>query len=483
MASLGATVPSWFSLQSSEAYLLGNGLAVCKNKKQLAEAMETAKNEALQAISAQIYSEVHSSISSSETAGETYSQHYAKEVQISSSIRLCGYEVVNSVSGREHYYVQIRISRPQLVDYYGRIVQEGIERIVSLSALATGENNARKAKAMYLQIRALREDLNRDLMILGFLQVKPDYAEKLKSVPSLGEIETAIQKLSGNRVQDYEALALDISDQFDAKKMKGKSYQLSYYEWANTGFVSEFSSQFTAYLRASLENRFGWHAPIAGYAPEISLYGEMIEEGKQICLITRIIHAQEAPQTLITYINPATIAEFGRDFLLPKDLDTKLAQDMQLRQDARRSTNLQLDLRSGEYGKTPAVYRYDEKATVEVRANKACWLHLFYLEADGSKCVLVENFPVSADMVNQWILIPQDFYACPPSGIEQVWVQADLNELPAITNTTRIAVSPGFFKTILKDDLTSTIAKTRGLKIAEQDHDFSEAFLTWTVVE
>jgi hypothetical protein len=483
LGTLIAAVPDWYNRQSDAQFIIGSGVAGFKTKTALPSAIEAAKEDALQQVCGQIFSDVRSSIKSSEKAGEVNTQFYAKEVQITSNIKLCGYDVINSASDRDHYYIQLRISRAKMADYYKRIVQDEIDRILSTRQLADAEKTNRKAKVLYQQVRALREDLDRDMMILGFLQVQTEYADKLKNVPSIGEIEIAIQKLSTNKAQDYEELALDIIEQLDVRKYADKTYLSGYYEWGNTGFVSEFSSKFSAFLKASFEQHLGWRPPLPGVVPEISMFGEMIDEGKQICLITRIVGINMPPKTVVTYLKPATIASFGRSYLTPKDLDIKQLQDKRLRLDAVSSTNLKVDIRSGEFGKLPAVYHYNERATVEVRANKACWLHLMYLEADGTKCLLFENFPITADMINQWVVIPQDFTVCEPSGIEQLWVQADLQKLPRISNAEKVTISKGFYKTVIKDDLPNTIATTRGLKIAAEDHDFCEAFLTWTIVE
>jgi len=429
--ALQAAVPAWFYRNSDARFLVGNGSAQIRNKTDLVKAISQAKEDALQAISAQIYTEVRSLINSRESSdGNQSEEFYAKEVQINSCIRLCGYDEVVNDQDRNFYYVQIQIPRQKMQEHYQQLVQDEISGLTSLNQSAQAEKNARKAQKLYQQVRGKREDLNRDIMILGFLQVGQDFSEQLKNLPSIGEIDAEIQRLSTNRTQSYEDLATDIIDQIDPALKGRKTFAMGYYEWGNSGFVSQFSSSFSAFLRASLEKQLGWSSPPPDKTPELSIFGEMAQEGDQVCIFTRLLPRDSVPKTLISYLNAATLEQLGRNYVFPKKLDMISAQDKLIKDNAQSSNKLKVDVRTGEFGKNLAVYKYGDPVSIQVRANKACWMHVYYLEADSTKTVLYENYYLADDMVNQWVTVTDELETCEPAGIEQVWVQADTGKLP-----------------------------------------------------
>jgi len=481
--ALLAEIPKWFYRHSDATHIVGNGSAPVKHKSDLVKAIGLAREDALQQISAQIYSEVRSLIQSGENVeNQESSQFYAKEVQITSCLKLCGYEEVISDSDPTNFYVQLQISRAKMQQHYLQIVQQEIDDILSLNNAAKTESNARKAQKLYQQIRGKREDLNRDITILGFLQVTQTYHHQLEKLPSLTEIEAEIQRLSSNRLQSFEDLASEIIEQLDPHLKGAKSFSIGYYEWGNSGFASQFSSDFSAFLKASLEKQLGWTNPPVGTLPELSIFGEMVSEGKQICLFTRLLSKDNPPQTLISYINAATVQEWGMNYLSPANLDKNLAQDKLIKADARSGNELKIDVRTGEFGKNMAVYRFGDRVSIQVRANKACWVHLLYLEATGTKLVIFENYYIAPDMVNQWVLVADNQEASEPAGIEQIWVQADTEKLPEL-NTRTERYDDKLSKTILIDSLEGTIARTRGLKTKAQAREFSEAFLTLNIID
>lgn len=185
--------------------------------------------------------------------------------------------------------------------------------------------------------------------------------------------------------------------------------------------------------------------------------------------------------TLITYMSPATIAKFGMQNIIPTDLENKLKEQQQLLAQAKQTGNLRVEVKSGEFGTEPAVYKLGEKPSLYVRANLECYLTLLYLEADGTKCVLMQNFFIPEDKANTWVKIPVAFEAVPPIGIEQVWVQANIKELPEIP--TRWIGEGNLGKNVALESLGDTIKRSRGMAIEKKDNDFSEAFLTWTILD
>lgn len=476
-----SAVPKWFTNVSDDICIVGNGSAKIVNK-DIEAAKNSAREDALHDISMQISTEVRSKIASMEEETDSYSSFYSKEVQISSSVDLCGAETVYQDSDKDIYYIQLKVSKNKLSEYYQGKVENTIQDISKLNKLAqTSEaTQHRMAIKLYKQASALWQDLKRDSMILGFLQSSAHSLQLLKEIPRTAELEAKILELQGNPTMSYEDMAEDIIDQLPPNLKQPFTVTFAFYQWSDTGFSSEFSSEFSSFLRAYLASRFQWRQPSIGEMPEISVSGEIMPAGEQICILTRIVTDSQT-DSYLTYLSPATIAKIGMEKIEPKDLDQKLADQKQLLAQAKQHGNLKVEIKSGEFGFDPAVYKIGDTASIYVRANIPCYISLVYIEADGAKNVLCQNYFIPEDKTNVWEKIPLDFTVYEPIGIEQLWVQANVIKLPEIPHK-RIDLGNGLFKYLSLDSLGEDIHRTRGMAIKQAKTDFTEAFLTWTIV-
>lgn len=472
--------PSWYKESSNSTHIIGNGTAQIKGK-DTATAERMAREDALYNIATQISSAVRSSIATVEQQSGEYDSFYRKETMISSCVDLCGAELANRAVEKDKIFVQYKVSREKLRDYYLQKVENLIEQAHGRSIQAT-ESESRDNKTairLWKEVRQMWDELQRDAMILGYLDTSAPIQQKLSQIPRLGEVETAIQRLTGNPLQSFEDLAEDIIEQLPPEFKTSISSEFAFYQWADTGFSSQVSADFSQFLKNYLQAKFRWKAPDFGELPQVTVSGEFLPAGDQICVITRLTQPQEA-QTLITYMSPATIAKLGMNNIIPADLENKLKEQQLLLAQAKQSGNLRIEVKSGEYGTEPAVYKLGQNASIYVRANLECYATLVYLEADGTKCVLMQNFFIPEDKTNTWVKIPTTFQAVPPIGIEQVWVQANIKELPEIP--TQWIGEGNLGKNVALESLGDTIKRSRGMAIEKRDNDFSEAFLTWTIL-
>lgn len=110
--------------------------------------------------------------------------------------------------------------------------------------------------------------------------------------------------------------------------------------------------------------------------------------------------------------------------------------------------------RSGQYYKSGSTVR------LYATANQPCYLRSLYTLADGRIVLLEDNRTISAEQAGQEIEIgPGGFIVDAPYGQEQLYVFAQSAPFPAL-NIERTA--DGY--DLVKDDLTTSLNKTRGLK-------------------
>ncbi|MDZ4182180.1 MAG: hypothetical protein U1B83_04825, partial [Candidatus Cloacimonadaceae bacterium] len=398
---------------------------------------------------------------------------------------MCDYKVSKSEKDGKHWYMQISLSREALLRHYAILLQNKIDEALVLHA---GLNNlieqkqTREALALSKKLRGLLDDLYREATILGsLLNASPEQIlTELIRVPRVGEMDFTIVILSGNPVQEYSDLANEAISMLDKEFQAPLSYARTPFEWGDTGFASDFSDSFGLYLATELENRFGWKKALRQELPRLSFGGRLIPEGERFMLILNF-SSGERRQSLPLYISAATIERFGRDSFVPKDLEIKQIERRELAEQSVLGKSLQVSVKSLEYGRDPAVFRYDEQANILIRANRACYVSLVYIEANGDRNLLTQNYFIAPDMANQWIPLPDEFVFCPPSGIEQLWLQADVVKLPEY-ETQKLYVSDNAFKNIVIG-LSETLALTRGIKIKEAMSSYTEDYLSWTVME
>jgi len=472
--------PAWYKESSNATHIIGNGTAQIKNK-DIDTAERLAREDAIHNIAMQISSFVRSSVATMEQDKGEYENFYHKETQISSCVDLCGAEESNREFEKDRIYLQYRVSREKLRDYYLHKVENLIEQAEGkkLQAQDAESRDNKTALRLWKEVRQMLDDLQRDAMILGFLHTSVEIQKMLSSIPRISEVESSILRLSGNPMQSFEDLAEDIITQIPEAFKLPLTSEFAFYEWANTGFSSQVSADFSQFLKNYLIAKLKWKAPQFGELPLVTVSGEFLPAGDQICIVTRLMAHRET-HTLITYMSPATIAKLGMQNIKPTDLEIKLKEQQQLLAQAKQTGNLRVEVKSGEYGTDPAVYKIGEKPTLYIRANLECYVTLMYLEADGTKCVLKQNYFIPADRANTWEKVPIDFQAVPPVGIEQVWVQANIKELPEIPF--RWIGDGKLGKYVALESLGETIQRSRGMAIEKKDNDFSEAFLTWTIL-
>lgn len=80
-------------------------------------------------------------------------------------------------------------------------------------------------------------------------------------------------------------------------------------------------------------------------------------------------------------------------------------------------SGLVVDLSTNK-GRENLVYTEGDTLRLFVKANSACYLRFIYHLADGSKVLLLDNFYVDQEHINQFIRLPYEFLCYPPFGAE-----------------------------------------------------------------
>jgi len=480
-----AAQPAWFFAQAPTSNdIYGRGAAKTKDKYD-AEAKETARQEALADISKQIYVQVNAYIQTKDTeTGNNASSSFLKEIQVESCVNVCNATTVKDGIDNKVYYIVISVSRERLINHYlnmvNRTADEAIAAYDVIMDLLNSKNDKDALSALQ-QLRGKLIDLENFTNIFSALYSGSltDAVPQLSKRPRMGDVDARIAVLRGNPRQSYDDLAEDIISQLPPQLCEPRAYLLSYIEWLNTGFSSDFSGAFSEHLAGVLERRFNWYKVSGSQKPEITLGGQLLPEGDRINILIRISGAYN--HTCTTQLSPNSLAHLGMDFVRPKDLEEKLKSQKTFVDDKVQKGQLSVRIKFPKYDNTPAVYRLGEEINLFIKANKPCYVTVINVEANGAWNILEENHRVNADSVGEWLTLFETYLVSPPIGVEQLLVQASLDPLPVYK--TRTENVPGGTKAI-SEGLATELAQTRGLvKKTPESNEYTEFYLTWTVLE
>ncbi|MCB5228646.1 MAG: DUF4384 domain-containing protein [Candidatus Cloacimonetes bacterium] len=476
--------PSWFGDQPpSSALIYGRGSAKVI-KKEEAAAMEEAKQQALTDVSHQIIVHVNARSANYEEEGLENISLFTKEVQVESCVQLCGYDVVNRSIQKDTYYILISVSRERLISHYLNMINEGVEDALSIydGAMQLYKSDPRQAELFLNQLRAKLIDIQDfgkifNSLYSGGIQSK---VPRIRQLPRLGEVDTQISLLKGNPKQSYDDLFEDLVRQFRPELNHPHTFDISYPEWQNTGFSSDFSLNFGEYIAHQLESRFGWQR--AGYSskPEIILSGQMFQEADRINMFLKTVGTIN--QTYSIQLSAATVQHFGIDTIKPANLEQNIAVQQQFINETVQKGGLKVSAMFPRFSNSTAIYRLGEEASLFIRANKPCYLTIINVEADGRWNVLEQNMYIEEEDTNEWMPLYSDFTVTEPTGVEQILVQASLEKLPFYETVMEVVTGGG--RKYICPGKGEDLLQTRGLvKQDPKTNEYTEYYLTWTVVQ
>ena len=182
------------------------------------------------------------------------------------------------------------------------------------------------------------------------------------------------------------------------------------------------------------------------------------------------------------FLNKITCENIGWDQINPENLEQALLIKLALYNAIQNDNNLKIELQTDKMSDGAIIYYYDDEPKIFVRTNKACFVRLMYIFSDDTKTLLIDNYPIAIEQANQWIQIPFEGIICEPSGIEQLILQGSTEKQPNV-NYSRKFLDNGTYIDIIESDISSQIAKTRGMKLKNPNKEITEKVIQWSVFE
>ncbi|HOP49395.1 MAG TPA: DUF4384 domain-containing protein [Ignavibacteriales bacterium] len=474
-----ADIPDWVinngisNKYNEREYLTGYGISYQKKYdvgKATLEAQDIAKNNLIQKIFVKIESQ--SQTQKSEIENEIFST-YQSFVESKSSIELEGLNF-ELFSDDNYIYALAYINKNQLINsciskinYYNKIIQNNIDQ----ANVFEKQNNISKTIEIYnSQFKYLLE-IEKSVNILR--SINYDFAN-LKYFTA-DEIQKKIDHLSNQQVNDLEDIATIITNNLKNSLNLNTKISIYPFSYQNTKTASKFS----VILKEEFETKFAkltnWNV-VKNNNQNFThiLIGTYWEQGEYIKIIANILNVKT--QT----IEATSQIKFHKNLLSKNNIDYHPANFAQAMNDAMEFNKnevidggLSIDAWTNK-GKNSLIFRNQEIMNVYIKVNLPSYIRFIYHQADGKRILLLDNYYIDQNKVNQVYKIPYDFEVSEPFGIENLQIIASTEKLPELKTDEN---------NVIHEQLSVILTKTRGLKIKKQDALQAETKLTITTVK
>jgi hypothetical protein len=449
--------------------------------------VETLIDRAEAQLSKKIFDKVRYVINENEENWLAYNrvrEHYGTVIQSAVRSKLKGIQEYYPPTAPDTYFI-VYIKRDELKRIYAdeaADLRQEINDILHKAQVIENAGDLSDAAKVYLSTYRLYETLKEaELIQLGAEYITPQGAfakltdaaagiAKSGLMMSHGEVIVKVAKIAPQTIIDINDVARVTAYQFQQQSsdwgVKIKTEELTY-----DGF--NVVSPSSIFFLQVLTDKLGWHrsTPMRGFQPlrekrEVQLpgvplqfFGAYWEDGDKITLRTtlrNIITGEFRASAVVqfnenqrrdkdTLLKPNNLEQFDQDWELFNPTEGTLIEEEPRIDEAPQtvetspeeslvspkvfaSDGLIIEIAT-DRGTGPVVYTEGEIMTVFARANQEAYIRLIYILADGKRTLLLENYHIDSEMINQSLEIGK-FTCTPPFGVEQLHVYAKPEPFP-----------------------------------------------------
>jgi len=489
------TIPNWYISNISTEYqnfFIGKGFSKIQ-EGNIAEAVGKAKEEALRDVSSSISCNVSGeTINHSLEEGNGFEakveEYFSSETKVRTDLEIMGYEILKIENDKQNVYVLIGIPKNDLRSSFKNKIKNSIKKIPEIfnNAEKLSQNNPEQS------IKNIEECISETIKLKDNLQIylflnkwENEFQYDINKLPSQQELEKKLTLLSSSTPKSTETIANELLNTFLLRQPEKYSFVFYPFEYENTGFISNFGKNFTEICSAILINKNNWRKISYSKHKEsdIVFRGKFIKSDNRIFItLTMENKNKKIIKNYQLFLNKITCENIGWDQINPENLEQALLIKLALYNAIQNDNNLKIELQTDKMSDGAIIYYYDDEPKIFVRTNKACFVRLMYIFSDDTKTLLIDNYPIAIEQANQWIQIPFEGIICEPSGIEQLILQGSTEKQPNV-NYSRKFLDNGTYIDIIESDISSQIAKTRGMKLKNPNKEITEKVIQWSVFE
>ena len=449
--------------------------------------VETLMDRAEAQLSKKIFDKVRHVINENETNWLAYNrvrEHYGIVIQSSARSKLKGIREYYPPTAPDTYLI-VYVERDEFKRIYAdeaADLRQEINDILHKAQVIEKAGDLSDAAKTYLSTYRLYEALKEaELIQLGAEhKTHPGAFVKLADIAggvakadlmmSHGEVIAKVEKIAPQTIIDLNDVARVTAYQFQQQSSdwgtKVKTEELTYDSF---NVVSPSS---TLFLQA-LTDELNWHRspPMRGFQPlreehevqsqgaPLQFFGGYWADGDRITLRTtlRDVTTGEFRAAAVVQfsenqrrdkdisLKPDNLKQFYQDWELfnpiketqieevpqveeaPQTVENSPEESL-VRPKVFASDGLIIEIAT-DRGTGPVVYTESEIMTVFARADQEAYIRLIYILADGKRTLLLKNYHINGEMVNQSLEVGK-FVCTPPFGAEQLHVYAKREPFP-----------------------------------------------------
>jgi hypothetical protein len=287
-----------------------------------------------------------------------------------------------------------------------------------------------------------------------------------------------------NTLRNSNKLSLDEAANFLAFGFSMQSgemktpVKLANFTYQDTPMGSPFSRRFRGMLEQSLINQAHYNV----VDPEVKSQGMVLtgsywEEGDKL-KVTALLRNEtngDAVASASCYIPIESLQQLSVDFK-PENYKDAMTNMKMFAKDEMKGGELQVEVLTNK-GKDGQIFSEGEMMKLFVRANRECYLRFIYHLADGSKVLLLDNYYINRDKVNQVYELPYTFECAEPFGVETLQLNAQTEVFEPLT----VRSESGY--DFIQENTEQILVKTRGFKKKEGEVLKAEEIVMFTTMK
>lgn len=487
MVSVSQAVPAWY-LQRMAApdMIVGKGSAAVTSSDE-GDALSRAKQAALHDACASIVCHVsaETTLVQKETQADI-EDLFVSEVAVRTAVQAVRATTLQRQLDSGTAYVAVGLPRAELRESYKKRVRGTLRRVQEDFKLAETLRRASPRRAVAAYERCIVHISEMDAALKVYLLLngwEHDLVDEMGTVVAAAEVEARLASLvdvTPKRPEDLADALLDSLELASDARREARSFAIYPLEYEQTGFVSDFGYALTELLANGITQRTGWKRHVDARGADAVLRGRILASGKGACLVLSMSDSS-GEQSGRVYASERTCRDIGWSRIRPKGLDKALQDKLNLYQSLQSDDGLRIQLQTDRMTDGPVVYRYGDRPRLALKASRACYVRLIYVFSDGEKALLLDNYRISDDLANEWQRLPLNWEVCAPPGVEQMLVQATVDQKMPFLNVKRRSLPDGYYQDIIVETLSEAVVKTRGGKHFKTDPILTEIPYQWTI--
>ncbi|ANQ52045.1 hypothetical protein MY04_4710 [Flammeovirga sp. MY04] len=291
------------------------------------------------------------------------------------------------------------------------------------------------------------------------------------------EIEKTNKELLNTHISSVDELANDIASIInDQVQLSNQTLRVDNFTFEDTKMGSKLSMKLHALLTSKLSSQSKFRVLDATNATtKFELQGTIWEEGESLRVLS-ILRDKESGNIQGGSESKILKKKLGDTPFKPDNLDYALKVQGLITSNQSNNQGLSLDVITNKGNKSP-IYEKGEIMSLYVKVNRPCKVRFIYHLADGTKVLLLDNYEITAQQVNQMVKVSQEFECYPPFGVEtlQVFAKTGSNFKPLSTSEDQ-----GYY--FIQDDIETINNVNRQFSDLEQEVAFSEKRLLITTL-